>query len=63
MKAAEEVDHKVALVNGGPDSDDNLQSLCRECHAAKTAADLNWSPKGCDKTGAPTDPRHHWNAV
>ena len=50
----------VALANGGPDADDNLQSLCKECHALKTAADLGHAPKGVDASGAPTDPRHHW---
>lgn len=34
---AEEVDHITPLHLGGADSDDNKQSLCRSCHAAKTA--------------------------
>jgi 5-methylcytosine-specific restriction protein A len=33
---ADEVDHIVPLELGGSDSDANKQSLCRECHAAKT---------------------------
>lgn len=32
-----EVDHKVPLWQGGSDAESNLWSLCRECHAAKTA--------------------------
>lgn len=35
-----EVDHIIALVNGGANSEDNLQCLCQWCHAAKTTADV-----------------------
>lgn len=35
-----QLDHVVALVNGGEDSDGNLQVLCIECHEAKTRDDL-----------------------
>ena len=34
---AEEVDHITPLWKGGPDTSENLQSLCREHHKAKTA--------------------------
>ena len=34
---AEEVDHIVPLAAGGSDTDENKQSLCRLCHAEKTA--------------------------
>ena len=34
------VDHIIARVNGGSDARDNLQALCRACHARKTAADV-----------------------
>lgn len=37
---ATEVDHIVALVNGGEDHADNRQALCDECHKAKTRRDL-----------------------
>jgi 5-methylcytosine-specific restriction protein A len=37
---ATEVDHIVALVNGGADMDSNRQGLCKDCHADKTRADL-----------------------
>lgn len=35
-----EVDHIVALVNGGEDEHSNRQALCKECHEAKTRRDL-----------------------
>lgn len=34
------LDHKVALVNGGRDTDANCQVLCIPCHEAKTRKDL-----------------------
>lgn len=42
---ATEVDHIIALVNGGKDEPANLQGLCHECHADKTAADMGHRPK------------------
>ena len=35
--AAEEVDHIVPLREGGDNSRDNLQALCKSCHSRKTA--------------------------
>lgn len=35
-----QLDHRVAIVNGGTDTDDNRQGLCDECHELKTARDL-----------------------
>ena len=37
---ATQVDHIVALVNGGEDNHGNRQALCSECHKAKTRRDL-----------------------
>lgn len=36
-RAATEVDHIVPIDSGGTHETGNLQSICRSCHAAKTA--------------------------
>lgn len=53
--AATEVDHIVPISQGGSEiHQDNLQSLCTDCHSRKTAADQGKSPKlGCDVNGVP----------
>ena len=33
---AEEVDHIIPIADGGPDTMDNKQALCKTCHKAKT---------------------------
>jgi len=38
-------DHIIALANGGSDTEDNLQSLCAECHRVKTAKDLGYTER------------------
>jgi 5-methylcytosine-specific restriction endonuclease McrA len=36
-----EVDHKIAIVNGGGEFDvENLQVLCKDCHISKTKSDM-----------------------
>lgn len=40
VEMAVEIDHIVALVNGGADDETNMQCLCKECHRIKTAKDL-----------------------
>jgi 5-methylcytosine-specific restriction protein A len=45
VSLATEVDHITALVNGGKDTQDNRQGLCKECHAVKTAADMGHKPR------------------
>ena len=40
-----ELDHIVALTNGGTNDDDNLQILDHECHEIKTNADLGYKPR------------------
>jgi len=39
QEPATEVDHIIALHRGGTDERENLQPLCQECHADKTAED------------------------
>eukprot|EP00696_Hemimastix_kukwesjijk_P016110 gnl/Hemi2/4416_TR1547_c0_g1_i1.p2 gnl/Hemi2/4416_TR1547_c0_g1~~gnl/Hemi2/4416_TR1547_c0_g1_i1.p2 ORF type:complete len:105 (-),score=14.52 gnl/Hemi2/4416_TR1547_c0_g1_i1:694-978(-) len=39
LSAFFEIDHRRALCNGGADKLENLQALCRECHAKKTHSD------------------------
>ena len=38
-QAAVEVDHIIPLEQGGSYKDANLQSLCHDCHAVKTATE------------------------
>ncbi len=58
---ATEVDHK----NNDPadNSRENLVSTCKPCHSIKTMADLYGRPArmGCDESGNPINPSHHWN--
>lgn len=42
---ATELDHIVALVNGGKDEEGNRQGLCEACHKVKTAKDLGHKRK------------------
>ena len=63
VRAAVHVDHIIAVTNGGDDSawdDSNRQSLCAECHAHKTRADLGQRARyGCDVNGFPVGD-HPW---
>ncbi|MBF6368412.1 HNH endonuclease [Nocardia puris] len=34
-----QVDHKLSVAAGGTDADDNLWTLCDDCHGAKTAGE------------------------
>jgi len=59
---ATEIDHIVALVNGGKDIESNRQGLCDEHHRYKTRRDLGYNTSAaCDEYGHPLDPYHEWN--
>lgn len=45
VTAATELDHRVALVNGGEDVEENRQGLCAACHRDKTNEDMGYKPK------------------
>lgn len=40
LPANYEIDHIIALMNGGNNEESNLQALCRNCHGLKTFEDL-----------------------
>lgn len=40
VSAATDLDHVVALINGGGDTEANRQGLCHACHETKTIEDL-----------------------
>jgi len=41
---------------------DNWQALCKLCHDAhKQREEKSGRVVGCDLSGLPTDPAHHWN--
>jgi 5-methylcytosine-specific restriction protein A len=50
MTEAVEVDHITPLEQGGePFDDDNLQSICKRCHGAKTGAENSERMKAKNK--------------
>lgn len=58
----DELDHIVALEQGGADTDENLQGLCAAHHDAKTARDRGYTRRSpCDEHGNPLDSNHPWN--
>jgi 5-methylcytosine-specific restriction enzyme A len=44
VRMATELDHVIALANGGKDEHGNRQGLCSACHKAKTAKDMGYKP-------------------
>jgi 5-methylcytosine-specific restriction protein A len=45
-RPARQVDHKIPKFEGGTDDDDNLQSICKTCHAEKTQAEALRARRG-----------------
>lgn len=45
VTAARELDHIIALCNGGADDESNLEGLCVPCHKRKTAKDMGYSER------------------
>lgn len=41
-----DIDHRIAIENGGSDEDSNLHVLCDWCHDVKTADDHGQAAKG-----------------
>ena len=63
-----EVDHRTPKAQGGTDDDDNLQTICKDAHRAKTVVEALHArglaaPRpsaACSASGLPTDPSHPW---
>lgn len=45
IKQGNQIDHIVALTNGGSNEDVNLEVICLECHSAKSLVDLGFRPQ------------------
>jgi 5-methylcytosine-specific restriction protein A len=61
VRAGAEVDHVVPLFKGGADDESNRQTLCSECHKAKTRQDLGHRNRiEFDANGNPLWPTTHW---
>lgn len=44
IKLAHQVDHIIPVIEGGGDNEENLQAINRDCHKAKSAAELARRP-------------------
>lgn len=61
LEPATEVHH----MDDDPTNNDrgNLVGLCKPCHTRHTLRDMGMNVSyGCDASGWPLDPAHHWNA-
>jgi 5-methylcytosine-specific restriction protein A len=46
IRAVVEIDHRIPLHLGGPDTEDNLQGLCKQCHDEKSAQEARDRAEG-----------------
>jgi 5-methylcytosine-specific restriction enzyme A len=53
VSASTQVDHRLALIDGGDDSDANCWGICDECHKAKTTAEARRRARGPSGTVLP----------
>jgi len=53
-----EIDHRISPAQGGTDDPDNLQTLCRPCHATKTAQQANQARWSRPRPAPPPAPKH-----
>jgi 5-methylcytosine-specific restriction endonuclease McrA len=56
------VDHITPKAEGGTDDHDNLQSICTECHDAKTQAEAQRARGITEGPGFSEDGRPLWRA-
>ena len=45
LTMATEVDHVIPRSEGGQDTFENLQGLCKSCHSKKTAREVGWTTR------------------
>jgi 5-methylcytosine-specific restriction protein A len=55
-----DVDHVRPLAKGGADDETNLQTLCSECHQAKSIRDSGHTPKPKTRVSFSSDGRVIW---
>ena len=55
---ASEIDHRVALAQGGEDEVSNLQPVCVVCHRRKSRAEALWGLQKRRERGRYPTPRH-----
>jgi 5-methylcytosine-specific restriction endonuclease McrA len=64
VTASDTVDHIIPH-KGNPKlfwDVNNLQGVCKSCHdSIKAAEERSGKVSGCDASGMPIDPGHHWN--
>ena len=65
VEAATVVNHKVPLVQGGSDEDENTENLCARHDRIVTARQFGQAEpieaRGIGRSGRPTSPAHPWN--